>query len=317
MRIAIHLNHPRVHAWNWGPSHTQRLQEAIPGWQIDHIVDRDAFLKGLATADAAAVWTFHQEWFALAPRLRLLATPAAGRDYFHVEPPPGVRLAYGTFHGWIMAETVVGALLAMCRGILPAATSPAGEPWPQAALSAGMRLLRGSRVTILGYGHIGRHVAALLQPFGALVTGIRRSTGKPGEQTLDIPDVQVRTVVELPDILPRTDHLVVVLPATPQTYHLVDRDLLRLLPPHATLVNVGRGSTIDEKALLDHLHEHPCAGAFLDVFEEEPLPENSPLRACPNLWTLPHLSAVSDEYMFLFAEELAKHCRSLRNSISR
>ena len=77
------------------------------------------FLAALPRAELAVVWTFRQEWFALAPRLRAVCTPAAGRDYFRVVPPPGVELRYGSFHGAIMGETAAACVLALSHGVLP------------------------------------------------------------------------------------------------------------------------------------------------------------------------------------------------------
>ena len=77
------------------------------------------FLAALPRAELAVVWTFRQEWFALAPRLRAVCTPAAGRDYFRVVPPPGVELRYGSFHGAIMGETAAACVLALSPGVLP------------------------------------------------------------------------------------------------------------------------------------------------------------------------------------------------------
>ncbi|MCX7935922.1 MAG: hydroxyacid dehydrogenase, partial [Planctomycetota bacterium] len=141
--------------WHFSESNRQRLQAALPEAEIAVCSDREAFFRALSHAEVAIIWRFQQEWFAFAPRLRLLATPAAGRDYFSVTPPPGVRLFYGSFHGEIMGETVLAMMLGHCRGIIASDRLMRTHAWPQAELATAMKPLRGSHVAILGFGHIG------------------------------------------------------------------------------------------------------------------------------------------------------------------
>ena len=96
------------------------------------------------------------------------------------------------------------------------------------------------------------------------------------------------------------------LPGTEGTDRLIDRRRLALLPPTATLCNVGRGNALDEEALVAALRGNRLAGASLDVFREEPLPLPSPLRTCPNLWLMPHASAIAPDYLDLFVAELGE-----------
>ena len=105
-------------------------------------------------------------------------------------------------------------------------------------------------------------------------------------------------------VLPDTDHLVLCLPASPGTEGILDDRRLQLLPAHAGIYNVGRGNAIDEQALASWLASHPLAAACLDVFREEPLAADSPLRSLPNCLLLPHLSAIAPDFLDLFVEEL-------------
>ena len=312
MLAVSYITHPDVRGWNLEPRHADRLAEDIPGLQVRICPDEEQFVAALPEADVALVWRFRQEWVPLGHNLRLLATPAAGRDYFAVDLPACVKTSYGQFHGAIMGETVVGMILGMCRGILPAADRQRAETWPRAALSAGMRRLAGSRVTILGFGQIGCHIAYLLKPFGVQLTGVRRSTMPP--PPFFGPRDRMATLADLDQVLRSTDHLVLCLPGTPQTDHVIDARRLALLPNTATLVNVGRGNAIDERALLNALHANRLGGACLDVFDTEPLPPESPLRSCPNLWLMPHASAIAPDYLDLFVEEFAErwHAGELR-----
>lgn len=307
--VAVHLTHPDVPAWVFAERHAARLAQAVPGVICRICPDRACFRAALPDAHAALVWSFRQEEFSLAPRLRLVATPAAGRDYFRVEPPPGVSILYGRFHGRIMAETALGMLLGMTRGLLPAVSTYAGDPWPRRRLAAEMRPLRGAHVVILGFGRIGQSVGRLLKAFPARVTGVRRSD-PPGELPEGFaPGDRVVSAARLDDVLPEADHLVMTLPADPSTDGLMDARRLALLPPHATVTNLGRGNALDEEALAAALRQGRLAGACLDVFRVEPLTADSPLRGCPRLWTFPHASAISPDYMDLFVGDLACQIR--------
>ena len=102
------------------------------------------------------------------------------------------------------------------------------------------------------------------------------------------------------------DNLGCVLPGGPDTDGLLDERRLSLLPEGAALINLGRGNCLDHEALVRGLGHGRPAAAFLDVFSEEPLPPNSPLIDCPNLYRLPHASAIAPEYLDLFVEEFAE-----------
>lgn len=276
----------------------RRFAERLgPGEEVRTCRSESEFTSLLPEATAVFVWTFRQEWFALAPKLRHLATPAAGRDYFHITPPPEVTLHYGSFHGAIMAETALGAVLDCAHGLLPHAAAmkePAAAAWPRPDFIPGARRIAGSTVLILGYGAIGRTFGALVKPFGVTVIGLRRHPA---------PDASADRVVgpdELDKVLPLADHVVCFLPSGPETTHLLDARRIALLKPTAFLYNFGRGNLIDEWSLAKALHAHKFAGAVLDVFETEPLPVDSPLRTAPNAFLYPHASAFSPDYLDLY-----------------
>ncbi len=159
--------------------HVARLRQAFPGAAVTWCRTSASFLRALPNAEVAVTWAFRQEWFARAPKLRCVLSSAAGRDFFKLDPPAHVAVRYGTFHGALMAETVVGLMLAFNRGIVEAYRRQcAGELWPREALYGQVRVLKGSHAVIVGFGHIGQTVGRLLKPFGVRVTGIRR---KPQE----------------------------------------------------------------------------------------------------------------------------------------
>lgn len=264
----------------------------------------EEFLGLLPAATHVIAWTFRQEWFGLAPRLREVSTPAAGRDYFHVVPPDGVAMGYGSFHGAIMGETAAAAVLALSHGLL--LPPGGGAAWPRAEFAARARRIAGSTVVILGFGAIGRAAGAFLKPFGPRIVGVSRAVHPapdwfaPGDECIATSD--------LDSVLPEADFLVCFLPSGPGTDRLLGAKRFAAMKRSAFVLNFGRGNCIDENALSDALRAGSPAGAVLDVFREEPLPEDSPLRTAPNCVLLPHASAFSPDYLDLFFSEwLTRH----------
>lgn len=168
-----------------------------------------------------------------------------------------------------------------------------------------MHSLCGSRITVLGTGDIGSTFAKRVRGFEpASVVGVNRSGRMSPEYD------KVCRVSELASVLPQTDLLVMSLPETPETIGILNRDMIALLPERAYLVNVGRGSAIDETALTDALNEGKLAGAALDVMQTEPVPANSPLRTAKNILLTPHcagqmtLNYTREKSVEMFCEDL-------------
>ncbi|KAL2426178.1 hypothetical protein ABEF95_012358 [Exophiala dermatitidis] len=155
-----------------------------------------------------------------------------------------------------------------------------GGPQPDRPKGA-FTTLRDAKVTIWGFGNIAKTLAPHLTALGAQVKGVARRAGvRDG--------IEVYSEDKLAEILPETDALVMILPGSDSTRHALNADRLKLLPSHAWVVNVGRGTTVDENALVEALQNKKLGGAALDVFEKEPLPEDSPLWTAPNCIISPH-----------------------------
>ena len=149
-----------------------------------------------------------------------------------------------------------------------------------------IRSIRGLRVTLLGTGDIGSHTARSLSAMGAEVRGVRRNPDKPADPAFR----EVRAVTELDSLLPETDALILALPSTKATQGILSQERLALLPADACVINVGRGTAIDQEALMDALNGERLAGAALDVMVPEPLPPDHPLWDTKNLLLTPHCS---------------------------
>ena len=140
---------------------------------------------------------------------------------------------------------------------------------------------------IIGLGSIGRHLAKTARHFGIRVTGLNRT----GQACENIENVY--TADDCADFFAEPDYIVLTLPDTARTKHFIDADKLEMMRPSAVLMNVGRGSTVNEQDLLDALRQGSIGGAVLDVFEDEPLASASPLWKLPNVYITPHIAANS------------------------
>jgi phosphoglycerate dehydrogenase-like enzyme len=224
------------------------------------------------------------------PRLRWVQTLAAGPDVvLGAGFPDDVVVTSGVgLHDRPVTEHALALVLALLRRLPEAIAAQAEHRW--AGELGGLQPLHppgrvttllGARVLVWGFGNIGQNLAPLLQALGAQVTGVGRSAGERAGFPVVAQD-------QLEAELGRTDVLVMILPATEATTHALDAARLAALPRHALVVNVGRGTTVDEPALVAALTEGIVAGAALDVTEVEPLPADSPLWDAPNLLLTPH-----------------------------
>ena len=239
---------------------------------------------------------------AAAPRLRWIHCTSAGVDQLSIdELPEGVVLTNSRgVHAERAAEFSITALLMLNNAIPQFTTAQAAGAWRQLALGP----IAGKLVVILGTGVIGQAAAASARRFGMYVVGVSRS-GTPH------PDFdEGLTIANLHAALRRADFLLVTLPATPATNRLVDRAALDCLPPHAGVINIGRGSVIDNDALAQKLTEGTLRNAILDVVDKEPLPQDSPLWRTPNLSITPHSGlydvAYGERCLAMFFENLQR-----------
>lgn len=257
------------------------------------------FLRELPHATHAIVWHFKAEWYARATRLRVVATPGAGRELVSQAAPEGVVVHFGHFHGAIIAETVVGFILAWARGFFR--PERAAERWSRVAMSDTCYVVAGTRAVIAGYGRIGRAIGAKLAALGVQVAGFSRANA-----------------VDLPQAAKTADWFIMALPSDTGTDDFLNAALLRKLPRRCVVVNVGRGNAVDETALVAALTSGRLAGAYLDVFKGEPGPlrtivgdagANGILATPPdrlpwNLIRTPHGSAFAKDYLRRFFQEL-------------
>jgi phosphoglycerate dehydrogenase-like enzyme len=302
----------------------ETLRRRFPDVRFVGADDPAALRREAADADVFYGFEFPAALVAGAPRLRWIQSISAGveRNLAPAIVERGIVVTNGSgIAASGIAEHVIGVMLAFCRNFHVAARLQAERRWDRPAVMAGtgtpVREFAGARVAVLGLGPIGATVAHHSAALGAAVRGMRRHPDAPASPPYEAvvgPD-------GLDGLLGWADFVVVAVPHTSETTGLIGARELGLMGPDAYLVNVARGSVVDEAALVDALRQGRIAGAGLDVFAAEPLPPTSPLWALPNVILTPHSAGATPRYferaMELFADNLERHLAGhpLRNRV--
>ena len=267
------------------------------------------------------------------PRLRWVQLHSAGVNHMLDTPLWASDVTITTvsgIHAPTITEYVFMMMLAFAHRLPRMVYYQARGEWPSQRWRKFVPVeLRGATVGVVGYGSIGREIGRLAHAFGMRVLGARRGADSgPARYELpalaggDEPD-RLYPPDQLLEMLPECDYVVLTVPYIPATHHLIDQRALRAMKPTAVLINVARGSVVDEAALVHALREGWIAAAALDVFEEEPLPEDSPLWEMDNVIISPHVAGFTPHYddraTTLFAENLRRYLAGepLLNQVER
>ena len=195
------------------------------------------------------------------------------------------------------AERAMAGLLALSTGLLRARRLQAKAEWSPDRFTS----LQGRTLLIVGLGQTGRELARRAASFGMRIIGVKRTPE-------DFPGVdQVRPVEELDSLWDRADVVSLNVPHNAETHHLVSAEVFQRLQPHALFLNGSRGSVVDEQALIAALREEAIAGAWLDVFEREPLPSESPLWRMEQVVVTPHSADQVTDFPLRFAQFFAEN----------
>ena len=266
---------------------------ALPRDPAARLSDADCGCVEAAFFSSDVYPDFSRQFFSAArkaPRLKWLHVFNAGVDHpIYAEMlGRGVRLttSAGSTAAPI-AQTAIMGLLALARGFPRWLLAQRSHQWNPQRMPP-PRDLRGQTAVVLGLGRIGTEIARLARVLGLKVIGVRRSPRQP-----DDPVDEVHPPAALRSLAARCDWLIIACPLTAETRGLVDASLIAALPQGARIINVARGEIVAEGALIDALRGGHLAGAYLDVFETEPLPPESPLWDMPNVLVTPHNSAAA------------------------
>ncbi|MCU0475081.1 MAG: D-2-hydroxyacid dehydrogenase [Anaerolineae bacterium] len=311
------------------------LRDIAPDYRIDRYPDS---VPNSIWAEAEIVFTGRiLPTPEQAPRLRWVQLASAGFDWA-LKTPLGQAAdidltSTSGMHATPIAEYCLGMMLALNLKLPLMLDFQRKGEWPKRPSPFGPAPLRGKTVGIVGYGSIGRELARQCDALGMTVLAAKRDVKKlemrdgwaepgTGDPTGDLP-ARVYPGQAVATMAKDCDVLVITTPLTPDTRHLIDLRVLEAMKSTAFLINIARGDVVDEVALIHMLQTGGIAGAALDVFSEEPLPNTSPLWALPNVIVSPHISGDLPDYFEragrVFAENLRRYVekRPLINLLDR
>ncbi|MGC1486012.1 MAG: D-2-hydroxyacid dehydrogenase [Candidatus Acidiferrum sp.] len=293
-KLVICVWHPFTF-WRPHPLMPQTIRARWPQMRVVHLPDYDRLTDELPDTDIFVGYSLRAEQLTHAKKLKWIHSTAAGvaqlmypelRDSgILVTNPSGV---FST----PMAEHTMGLLLALARNFPDSVRHQDRSHWGQQDMwdkPQHFTELNGKVLLIVGFGSIGRELAKRARAFDMRVWGVTRS-GKGDTMHAE----KIIPASQLEETLPHADYAVIAAPETSETRQFFGTAQIACMKPGARLINVGRGSLLDEAALIRALQSGALGGAALDVVSVEPLPPDSPLWKAPNLFITPHISAVSD-----------------------
>jgi phosphoglycerate dehydrogenase-like enzyme len=283
--------------WNVPRPLVDELAREFPVVRFDSPTGDADIRRLLPEADVVVGWAVTRENFPSARRLRWIQITAAGVGSLLVpelvESDVVVTNGRG-LHAVGMAEHTLGILFAFARKLHLARDAQQERRWAQEGLFAGsppFTVVGGTTLGLVGYGAVGRAIAERATAVGVDVLVVRKHPdAESGPARVQWPPER------LPELLERSDWVVLAAPLTPETRGRIDRTALSRMRAHAVLINLGRGGLVDEEALIEALAAGRIGGAALDVFAEEPLPESSPLWSMPQVIVTPHVSGFGPRY---------------------
>ena len=312
MNLLIVVHH-HLDLWNVPAWFGERLAKEFPALQITVRNSYKGIESDLRTAEVIFTISVRPEQFAAAQNLRWIHAPTAAVHQFmfpELVQSEVVLTNSREVHGPVVAEHVMAVIFALAKKIPQAALFQQQHVWGQAAMwTEGMHLreIAGATLGLIGVGSIGRRVAKMASALGMSVIAVREHVEKGCPEGVEA----VFAPTALDDLLWQSDYVVVAAPLIGATEGLINADRLAVIKPGACVINVGRGPQVDVVALAEALRTHRIAGAALDVFDEEPLPADSPLWSVENLLITPHTAGLTEKlwhrHYDLFSNNLRRY----------
>jgi D-2-hydroxyacid dehydrogenase (NADP+) len=313
MRKLLIVTYHRIDLWIAPAWFSERLRNEFPELEVVQLNSYENVEQDIADAEIMFGISLRPEQFLAARKLRWIHSQAAAVHQFlfpELVNSDVILTNARDVHAPVVAEQVIAMMFALARQIPAAARFQEKHVWGQEAMWRGRsrpRELAGATVGLVGLGSIGQNVAKRASSLGMRVIAVREHPEKEKPQYVD----EVLPSSKLSDLLARSDYVVLSTPVTPETTGMIGTKQLAAMKPDGYLINVGRGPLIDEAALIEAMRDHTIGGAALDVFDQEPLPSDSPLWDLENLLITPHTAGMSDKmwerHYTLFSENLRRY----------
>jgi D-2-hydroxyacid dehydrogenase (NADP+) len=312
MHKLLILTYHRLELWIAPSWFSDRLRNEFPELEVVHLNSYENVEQHVADVEIMFGISLRPEQFLAARQLRWIHSQAAAVHQFlfpELVKSDVILTNARDVHGPVVAEQVMAMIFALAKQIPAAVRFQQRHVWGQEAVSHATRPreIAGKTVGLVGLGSIGRNVAKAASALGMRVIAVREHPDKEKPRFVD----EVFHSSKLLDLLAQSDYVVLSTPVTPETTGMIGSRQLAAMKPDACLINVGRGPLIDEPALVGALREHKIGGAALDVFDEEPLPADSPLWDFEDLLITPHTAGLSEKmwerHYALFSENLRRY----------
>lgn len=296
-------------------SFAQRLRAEFPQMEIVRLTNYAGIETKIADADVLFTQSLTAEQFLSAKKLRWIHSPAAAVHLFmypELINSDVILTNARDVHAPVVAEQVMAMMFAIARRIPESVRFQLKHVWAQGIFwdeGLSPTELGGATLGLVGLGSIGGNVASRASAMGMKVIAVREHADRPKPEHVD----EVLPTSQLDKLLSRSDYVVLSPPVTPATRGMIGRAQLAAMKKDGYLINVGRGPLVDEAALIEALREHRIAGAALDVFDQEPLPPDSPLWDLENLLILPHTGGMTNK---MWARHYAVFAENLRRFLS-
>ncbi|MEF2096515.1 D-2-hydroxyacid dehydrogenase [Bacillus sp. CFBP9009] len=268
----------------------QKIKELVPEWTVITGRSPEIWRDHIADAEVIAGWKAEMSVSIDASEVKWIQTWSAGVNALPLENLEQKNVQITTangVHAYPISETIFALMLALTRKVDTYIKQQQTKTWHHAHMK---QEIHEKTIGIIGVGKIGKETAKIAKAFGMTVLGMRHSD--KSEEFVD----EMFTQEHLNDLLPRCDYIVVTLPLTPETRNMFGKKEFRLMKRSAFFINIGRGNLVIQNELVQALMDKEIAGAGLDVFETEPLPENSPLWELDNVIITPHTSGNTEFY---------------------
>lgn len=282
------------------PSQLKKIKEIIPDWELISGKDSANWQNEMKKAEVIAGWKKELKEMVLDgdSKLRWFQSWSAGVDSLPLAEMElqdiQITSANGV-HANPISETIFALMLGLTRKIHTYVKNQQAKVWHH----SGLKLeIHNKTIGLIGTGAIGKETARIAKAFGMKVIGVRHS-GKP-EEYFD----EMYTSGQLNDVLPQCDYVVVTLPLTQETQQLFGSEQFALMKDSSFFINIGRGEIVKERDLIEALQNGVIAGAGLDVFEKEPLSEDSPLWELDNVIVTPHTAGSTEYYTRRVIEDI-------------
>lgn len=293
MRLLINLE-SNFKFWQINSANLTRIRDSFPGLHLVKIEDQESITEELEKAHIYFGWNFNSEWLAHCQDLEWIVCPAAGTNHLPVndiEKKEILLTNLSGFHAIPMAQQAFGYILGFSRGLFLSKSLQQKKEWWKEDIYESFFDLCGETMTIVGCGSIGKHIANIARMFDMHVIGIRRNIDQI-EETIEWmrPD-------QCHNAFTRSKIIINLLPLTGETAHFFDRTMFLSMNKGTIFINLGRGETVDENALIESIDKKIIAGCALDVFANKPPAMDNQLRGMEEVIMTPKTGVFYHKYM--------------------